>query len=156
MKKALFAVILISFLAITAEAQDYRTGIGVRGGLFTGITLKHFISDRTAIEGLFETRWSGLGITGLYEIHNNAFDVDRLNWYYGFGAHIGFYNGDNTPWGTTSTSYSVIGVDGILGIEYNISEIPINISLDWKPVINLINYGGFWADGGALSIRYIF
>ncbi len=26
-------------------------------------------------------------------LHNNAFDVDQLNWYFGFGGHIGFYNG---------------------------------------------------------------
>jgi hypothetical protein len=156
MKKILLTITLVLIITLSAGAQDYRTGIGVRGGLFTGLTLKHFISERAAIEGLFETRWSGLGITGLYEIHANAFDVDRLNWYYGIGGHVGFYNGDNTTWGTAGTSYSVLGVDGILGIEYNIGEIPINISLDWKPVINLINYGGFWGDGGALSIRYIF
>jgi hypothetical protein len=156
MKKLLISFTLVVFFVAFANAQDYRTGIGVRGGLFTGLTLKHFIGSKAAIEGLFETRWSGLGITGLYEIHNNAFDVDRLNWYYGFGGHIGFYNGNNTPWGKVSTTYSVIGVDGILGIEYNIKEIPINIGIDWKPTINIVGYPGFWGDGGALSIRYIF
>jgi len=35
-------------------------------------------------------------------------------------------------------------------------EVPFNISIDWKPAYNLWGYSGFWADGGALSIRYIF
>ena len=144
-------------LSVTlASAQDYKTGVGLRAGLSQGLTIKHFVSEKAAFEGLLSTRWRGLDITGLYEIHNRAFDVDRLNWYYGFGAHVGFWDGRNTSWGNTGTTYTVIGIDGILGIEYNFSEAPINIGLDWKPAINLTGYTGFWGDGGALSIRYIF
>ena len=79
-----------------------------------------------------------------------------MNWYYGLGAHIGFWDGNYTNWGTPGENYAVIGVDGIIGLEYNFSEIPFNIGLDWKPAINIIGFTGFWADGGALSIRYIF
>jgi hypothetical protein len=156
MKKLIITFSLVVIMISAASAQDYNNAIGVRGGLFSGLTLKHFIGDRAAIEALLETRWSGLGVAGLYEIHANAFDVDRLNWYYGVGAHIGFYNGDNTPWGTASTSYSLVGLDAILGIEYNIPDIPVNISIDYKPVFNIIGFTGFWGDGAALSIRYIF
>ena len=146
--------VVILFTAVTT-AQDYKNGIGLRGGLYNGITFKHFIGSKTAVELLGSTRWSGIEVTGLYQIHNRAFDVDRLNWYFGGGAHIGFYNGDNTTWGDLGTSYTVIGVDGILGIEYNFTELPINISLDWKPAFNFIGYSDFWGDGGALSVRYI-
>ena len=59
-------------------------------------------------------------------------------------------------WGEPGTKYTIIGIDGILGIEYNFEEVPINIGLDWKPAFNLTSYSGFWGDGGALSIRYIF
>ena len=78
-----------------------------------------------------------------------------MNWYAGFGAHIGFWDGNNTRWGD-DRSYTVIGLDGILGLEYNFTEIPVNFSIDWKPSFNLVGYSGFWGDGGALSIRYIF
>ena len=125
-------------------------------GYRRGLTLKHFVGSKAAFEGILSTRWSGFDITGLYEIHNIAFEVDRLRWYYGGGAHIGFWNGDNVTWGDEGSSYTVIGIDGILGIEYSFSEAPINIGIDWKPAINLVGYTGFWADGGALSIRYIF
>ena len=84
-----------------------------------------------------------------------AFGVDHLNWYYGGGAHIGFWNG-NSSWGERDRAYTIIGIDGIIGIEYNFTEAPINIGLDWKPAINLTGYTGFWGDGGALSVRYIF
>ena len=54
------------------------------------------------------------------------------------------------------STYTVIGIDGIIGLEYSFTEIPINVSIDWKPVLNIIGYSGFWGDGGALSVRYMF
>ena len=156
MKKIIFVLIVI---AVTTGlfAMDYGTGVGVRGGLSNGITVKHFIGEKTAIEGLLATRWGGFEITGLYEIHNAAaFDAPRLNWYYGLGAHIGFWSGKDVGWADDDEDYTVIGVDGIIGIEYNFKELPFNIGLDWKPVFNLAGNTEFWGDNGALSLRYIF
>jgi len=155
MRKITLTLVLAISIVVVASAQDYKTGIGLRGGFSQGLTIKHFLGEKAAVEGLFTTRWRGFEITGLYEIHNTAFEVDHLKWYYGAGAHIGFWDG-NSSWGTPGTAYTVVGIDGILGIEYSFSEAPINIGLDWKPAINFIGYSGFWADGGALSIRYIF
>lgn len=155
--KKIGLAILLSFLAFSfSHAQDYRTGVGVRGGFANGITIKHFVSSKAAFEGIIASRWRGLELTGLYEIHGRAFNTNRLNWYVGFGGHVGFWNGKYTKWGELERSYAVVGIDGILGLEYNFTEIPINISIDWKPAYNLFGYTGFWADGGALSIRYIF
>ncbi|MDD4108173.1 MAG: hypothetical protein PHH93_05585 [Prolixibacteraceae bacterium] len=157
MKKILFGLAIIIAATLSTTAQDYNTGIGVRGGLSNGLTVKHFISSNNAIEGILSTRWKGFNITGLYEIHAQAFNTPRLNWYYGFGGHIGFYDGyDDHPWFDDDASYTVIGVDGIIGLEYNIEAIPFNISLDWKPGLNLIGYSGFWSDELALSVRFIF
>jgi hypothetical protein len=156
MKKIILTLTLVIFISVFASAQDYNTGVGLRLGFSNGLTVKHFLSHRSAVEGLLVTRWRGFEITGLFEVHNQAFDVERLNWYLGGGAHLGFWNGDNTTWGEVGTNYTLIGVDGILGIEYNFNEVPINLSLDWKPAFNLTGYSGFWGDGGALSIRYIF
>lgn len=156
MKK--ISVLLIGFLffVTVAGAQDYNTGIGIRGGLSNGITIKHFLDSNKALEGLLSTRWDGFHITALYEIHDQAFDTPRLNWYYGFGGHIGFWDGDKNHRWFEDGSHTVIGVDGIIGLEYNIEPIPFNLSLDWKPAINLIGHTGLWADNFALSIRYIF
>jgi hypothetical protein len=156
MKKFGLTILLASGLFLLSNAQDYSTGIGLRGGFANGITIKHFVSQKAAFEGIIASRWRGLELTGLYEIHNRAFQTDRLNWYIGFGGHIGFWNGDNARWGTANTAYTVVGVDGILGLEYNFLQVPFNISIDWKPAFNFYGYSGFWADGGAISIRYIF
>lgn len=156
MKKLLFALIIALFFGLKSNAQDYNTGIGLRGGFASGLTVKHFLSENKAIEGIFDSRWHGFSFTGLYEIHNQAFNTERLNWYYGVGGHIGFFDTRYKNWGDNSGNYTIIGIDGILGLEYNFEEIPINIGIDWKPAFNLVGYSGFWGDGGALSIRYIF
>lgn len=156
MKRTILLSAIIIIFSNIGFAQDYKTGIGLRGGWFNGITVKHFIGENKALEGIFSTRWRGFNITGLYEVHHTAFDVDGLNWYYGGGGHIGFWDGRNVKWATGTNAYTVIGIDGILGLEYNFKEIPINLSVDWKPAFNIIGHSGFWGDGGAFSIRYIF
>lgn len=156
MKKFVTTSLILFCLISFSYAQDYRTGIGLRGGFANGLTIKHFIGSTTAFEGIVASRWKGLELTGLFEFHNQAFHSERLNWYIGFGGHVGFWNGDNTNWGTRGTDYTVVGIDGILGLEYNFVEIPFNIGIDWKPAFNFVGYSGFWADGGAISVRYIF
>ncbi len=156
MKKILLILVFAVSIPSMSNAQDYNTGIGLRLGFFSGVSVKHFVGANTALEGILSSRWRGFNITGLYEWHlYDVFDADRLNFYYGFGAHLGFWNGDYVSWGYR-TSYTVLGIDGILGLEYNFEDAPINLSLDWKPAFNIIGNSEFWGDGGALSVRYIF
>jgi hypothetical protein len=158
MKKFAFTILLASCCFVFSNAQDYNTGIGFRGGFSNGITIKHFISPTVALEGIISSRWRGVELTGLYELHIKAFQTERLKWYVGFGGHVGFYDGKYTSnnWGTSGNTYTVVGLDGILGLEYSFVGVPINISVDWKPAFNFAGHSGFWADGGAISIRYIF
>jgi len=156
MKKLFFVVLIALFLGLKSNAQDYNTGIGLRGGWASGLTIKHFMHGNKAVEGIFDSRWHGFSVTGLYEVHQQAFEVNRLNWYYGIGAHIGFWNGKYYWNYNDDRNYTVIGIDAILGLEYNFEEIPFNIGIDWKPAFNLTDSSGFWGDGGAISVRYIF
>ena len=142
-------VILFSALSLALEAQDYKTGLGLRGGTAWGLTVKHFVNDKNAFEGFLYGHQDGFNVTGLYEFHYKAFDVDNLNWYFGFGAHVGSY--DNAD-----VHEFVLGPDGVIGIEYSFTEAPINIGLDWNPYFNIIGNSGFKPASGAISIRYIF
>jgi hypothetical protein len=81
MKKIVSILILLTVFGILANSQDYKNGIGIRGGFYSGIAFKHFLGNKPAFEGIMATRCGGFDITG---------------------------------------------------------------------------YPGFWADGGALSVRYVF
>jgi hypothetical protein len=155
MKKWVVVFIMVMCFECLAMSQEYKTGVGIRAGFSSGLTIKHFKSRKAAFEGLLTTRWQGFDITGLYEIHNEAFDVRHLDWYYGGGAHLGFYNGNYVSWGASGSSYTVAGIDGIIGIEYTFDELPVNLGIDWKPALNLIGYTGLWSEG-AISVRYVF
>ena len=146
-------LLLFIIISLSGQAQKYETGIGVRGSRYDfGITGKHFFKESTAIEGILDFGYGSFIITGLYEIHAPAFDVDRLYWYYGGGAHIGQV-GDAHHYLDSDKGVLLLGIDGIIGLEYDIEEIPITISADWKPTINFNYRPALW---GGLSFRYTF
>ena len=159
MKRLLLLLPVLFAFCTTASAQNYDQSLGLRGGPLTGLTYKTFIGGNAAVELLAATRWrGGLELTGLYELHNDLDITPGLQWYYGAGAHVGFWRSYvGHPWWTDAGSSAVvIGVDGIIGVEYTFEDYPINVSLDWKPEFNLIGYRGLWGDEGALSVRYCF
>ncbi|MBA3899634.1 MAG: hypothetical protein H0X62_05395 [Bacteroidetes bacterium] len=141
------------------NSVDYTTALGLRFGFEGGITLKHFISSDRAIEGILSSAYAhrGIRLTGLYEIYAGAFDVDGLSWFYGFGAHIGYGRYGRDRWNHYHYRYDgpVIGIDGIIGMEYQIQEIPFSVSLDIKPAIDIIGFRSGHFGDIALSIRYI-
>ncbi len=151
-KYFLISLILMSVFSFT-HAQDYQNALGIRFGLSNGVSLKHFISTNDAVEGILSTRWGGFNLTGLFERHTRAFETDGLYFYYGGGAHLGSFN---NKWFNDNINHTVIGIDGILGLEYVFPDIPFNVSLDWKPGLNIIGYAGFWGDELAFSVRYMF
>ena len=156
MRRIFYTLTFFCILTISTQAQDYNTGIGIRAGTSNGLTVKHFINPGSVLEGIFATRWQGYNFTGLYQKYDQAFNVNRLNWFYGFGGHIGSYRGDEHRRFDDDEHHLLFGIDGIIGLEYNFNGIPFNISLDWKPSIDLS--GGFYPMGDevAFSLRYIF
>lgn len=136
-------------------------GIGLRGGLGYGLTFKKTLGNSNALELIADSWWRGFVLTGLYEMHRPFFDVEGMTWYFGGGAHIGFFRGwSGNPWFYKNTnSYTLAGVDGVIGVEYDfrtISEVPFTVGLDWIPTFNFIGYTGFWGNRGSLAIRYVF
>ena len=152
-----FAAFLFVFGTIRANAQrDYRTGIGFRAGPMAGLSVKQFISNEVALEGIFSSRWHGTLIQGLYEVHQDVFNSENFNFYYGAGGHFGHWdlNGYKHPWYKKDGVYSAFGIDGIIGLEYAFADAPISISLDWKPMLNIIRPAMFWMDDIGLTIRF--
>lgn len=152
---------------LTKEAMaqsNYKTAIGVRAGGTSGLTVKHFTSSSTALEGIVGIWPYGFSLTGLYEKHANA-GVSGLNWYYGGGAHIaahnGYYHYRPHPVYYERRYYRSgdvgLGVDGIVGLEYKIPPIPIAISLDLKPFIEVTTRGNaFFSLDPGLGIKVAF
>ena len=145
--KKIFAS-LLAVLAFVSVASAQPKAIGVRAGYGGELSYQQYVAGSNFIEGDLGF-WGdgGFSLTGLYN-----FDLGQsgmFGFYAGPGAQIGVYNGGE------SSSLS-LGVVGMLGVEMEIPEVPINISLDWRPAIYLVNGFRFGWNGFALGVRYRF
>lgn len=163
----IFAVVAIVIsCTFAAQAQNYTSAIGLRLGYPISVSYKHFLSEPAAIEVFAGYRnygsvignygWSFFNIGGLYQYHKPISGVENLNWYFGGGASVYFYNyddgfvydGDNTSTG--------FGLLLNLGLDYKFENAPINVTLDWVPTIRFNGYdSGFGGGFGALGVRYV-
>jgi hypothetical protein len=96
------------------------------------------------------------GAFGAYHWHFNI--TDGLNWYVGPGAGFGMWSWSHNALGyKVSDSGFFLNIGGQVGIEYNfnVSNVPLVLSLDTRPMFGLLNSSGFGWDFG-LGIRYTF
>lgn len=143
----LLVIALVFFInSLLAQEEYYRLGLGVRLSnaiptLNNAITGKYFVTDRSAIEGM-ASFGSRFGIGGLIEIHNPT-NFEGLRWVYGAGVYLGFED---------KKTYA--GPTGMLGLDYKFADVPINLSLDWKPELDISPAINFIPDAFALSVRF--
>jgi hypothetical protein len=157
MKKSLFVFAILMFVVATnsfaqhRNSSEYTTAIGVR--FYPGaITFKQNFNHDNKLEAIAYF-WNGKGtrITGLYEHYYEIEGLDGLQWYAGPGAHI-MMNDDNEG---QYSNKSYFGIDGVLGLDYKIKNIPLNLSLDWQPSFDFGGGNGFVGGFGGLGVRYV-
>jgi len=141
---------LFTFVCITSiqkvNGQEYSNALGIRlstaqATINQSVSYRRYLNENTAIEGLLSFDPIALGF--LYE-KIYPLGTPGLQWFFGGGAYVAF-KGDN-----------VVGAMGIVGLDYTLQSVPINLSLDWKPELNIINNVNFQASAVALSVRFVF
>ena len=157
MKKNDFLTLFIffAFSTMSVNAQEYKNAIGLRLGVYNGVTFKTHLNEKSAIE-VYGTARLGSGyryltVTGLYEVRGDLGSTKGLGWYAGGGPSLSTYSSDFLG---TSGGYTAIGISGIAGLEYTFADAPINLSLDWSPTFFFKENVGFTGDYFALSVRY--
>jgi hypothetical protein len=160
MKKIICSFLLISGLcaATAVSAQDYKTALGIRlsnsaAMVNNSITLKHFLNERTAIEALFSFG-DPLALGALVEMHK-PLNTQGLQWFYGGGAYLGFEKTYNATKNINETKTN-FGGQGVIGLDYKFVNIPLNLSLDWKPELNLVSDINFEPAAIGFTARFTF
>ncbi|MDD5185178.1 MAG: hypothetical protein PHS84_07970 [Paludibacter sp.] len=153
MKRLIFTLALAVSLVGALSAQVDGKAIGLRFGGFAGdgaeVSYQQPLGNANRLELDLGLNHYGFGLSGVYQwVWDLSSLSDGFNWYAGVGANIGSYN-------YYSSSPLNVGVLGQIGIEYNFN-IPLQLSLDYRPGIFLLN--GFYPvyDGICLSARYRF
>lgn len=158
--KKVFTILCLTVIATLAiqfssKAQGYDNAIGGRFGAANGITFKTTLGDNKMVDIIANFRsnntYNYFRVTGLYEIYTPINDVAGLNYYYGIGGSIG-----SVKYKPYNSSDLYLSVDGVLGLDYKFADAPINLSLDWKPAIQLTPDTNFDASGVGLSLRFTF
>lgn len=148
-------VLTLGLLSTSVQAQ-YKHALGGRFGTANGISFKTFNGKNDRALDLilnFQSKndYSYFRFTGLYEIHQNIENADGLRWYYGFGGTLGSRN-----YKPTDDNELLLGIDGVIGLDYKFNGAPINLSLDWKPTLEVAPNTGLNAKGLGLSFRFTF
>lgn len=134
--KASRLVVLAAMLTCTCSAtsfsQDRGFGLGVIIGEPTGISLKGWLSSKTAIDA--GVAWSfyrdnAFHIHADYLLH--AFDVfetrERIPLYYGIGGRIKTARRDDARFGLRL----------VVGIGYMFRDAPVDLFLEIAPIVDL-------------------
>ena len=160
----LFATLFL-FASASVSAQEISNhALGLRLGDSDGFGAE--ISYQKAIgrynRAEFDLGWrdsrdfDAFKLTGIYQwVHQ----LDgNFNWFYGVGGGLGSVDFVPEPDFDDDNDGLFVFAAGDIGVEYNF-DIPLLISLDFRPEIGLVGYNGFDNDFDfdiALGIRYQF
>ncbi len=149
MKKFIFALALGLSIISAVNSQTMGKAIGVRFGYGGEITYQQPLGNANRLELDLGLDRYGFGLNGVYQwVWDLSSLADGFNWYAGFGAGIGSYN-------YYTGSPLNVGILAQIGLEYNFN-IPLQLSLDYRPGFYFLN--GFYPtyDGICLAARYRF
>jgi len=159
MKKLFFAAIALFGFTSIALAQDISTNaIGLRFGDNDGfgaeISYQRALTSETRLEADLGWRdgkdYDGFKLTGL---HQWVWYLDgNFNWYAGAGGGFGSYDIDTPAYDSNET---FVFLAGNVGIEYDF-DIPLLLSLDFRPEIGFGDFNDDLDFDIALGIRYQF
>jgi hypothetical protein len=161
LKKGITAVLLCLLLAGGLNAQKrsgaaYSNAFGLHiefgtGSTLIGPTFKHFFSrhDAGQVNLLFANHYTQLDLE--YQYHGSIQSASGLKWYLGLGPSFGFGS-------IGRVHYTDVFLRPMLGIDYKVSNAPLDLAFDWRPTFLLTEDIGdrFTVARFGLGIRFTF
>lgn len=159
--KLLCISLCLLFWPVLMHAQQQALGIRINGGTLLDAEISYQVmlnDDDNRIEADLGfgggSYFNVLKFSGIYQW---VFELEYpLLWYAGLGASAGFWSYDEDFVTPNDDSGLFMNLAGQVGCEYTF-EVPIQISLDFKPEFGILNKYNTGFDGGVgLGIRYKF
>lgn len=197
MKNKLLLLLVFGLLnTAPVVAQQKNWGIGVRFGDPLGLSVKKYLPRQKALEFSIGRTWgynysnafyqhdkynrdfydyeghqarSSVSLQGRYLVHKNLgiSEVPRLEWYYGGGGQLRFFNVDyryqyyndfDRKWRarTERVTHTDIGLNGVIGMEYSWREVPITVFADVNLFLEILDDPFLPFLQGGVGARYYF
>lgn len=159
MKKLLLVLITVLGISFAASAQNNNVkAIGLRFGYGTEVSFQtpagsnRLEVDLGRLETLFNTYYHYFTGSVTYQWLFDINAIPGLGWYVGPGAGAGWYASNYYTSGLT------VGVGGIVGVDYKFANIPLLVSVDFRPFYSVVNnsYYHSFDYSTALGVRYVF
>lgn len=146
-----FLVMLVVFAGEVrlASAQVYKRSAGIRlDETSVGLTAVQRLFTGCTVEELLEFRQRDLTAALVPRVHTRLLGR-RLNAYFGAGVHGGWVKVDaqrlNPYW----------GVGAMIGVEYKFHLLPIHVSYDFRPLVQLDGHPDLFGFQSGFSIRLV-
>ena len=153
--RTLLLLFAFGLLSLSSHSQNVLVENGITPGVRMGSSYSNWYSFSArknfrggSAELILTPAPDRFVITGLYGLQFTLdIDVDGFSYFYGVGGHVGI-QGNSAP---------IIGFDAIAGVEYDVPNFPLLVSLDFKPGFDVVSssVGLLWGQGG-VTVRYVF
>nr|MBI1232254.1 hypothetical protein [Cytophagales bacterium] len=154
---------LMTALSYFASAQSYGTAAGLRLGnsqdfRTLGLTAKQRLVKGITAEAIVQSDFTYNTTAHVLLARHRPFISRRFNYFYGGGISAGMVTSqERVPESAqliTTYGNPALGVDFILGVEMTL--LKLNVSLDYKPNINLIGIRPWYGGQVGISVRPVF
>jgi hypothetical protein len=136
-------------MAQQLKAQVYRRSFGVRlDETSVGISLVQRIAKPVTVEAIADFRQRDFSVALVPRVHGKLIGR-RLNYFVGAGAHAGWVKIDSRR------LQSFWGAGGMIGLEYKFHLLPIHISYDIRPLVQLDGHPDLFGFQSAFTIRIV-
>lgn len=162
-KKYLGSSVAVLFLigqTFSCFGQSYGTSAGLRLGnsqdyRTIGITGKQRLIKAVTVEAIIQSNFNSNTTAHLLLARHRPMISRRFNYYYGGGLSLGLEESrqkmQESKRIVTTYGNPTMGLDLILGVEMTVMKL--NISLDYKPNINLAGKEQWYAGQVGISVR---
>ena len=161
MKKISLAILFIAFFLNKVNAQSvqtpiYKTSAGLNiefgtGGTIVGPELKHYFDAHSAFQTALLFGNGATVISTFYTYNGAIKNASGLNYSLGVGPALGF-----SPEQNGIPSSTAFFIRPTAGLDYKISNTPLNLTFDWRPTFKVSNGSEFIPARFGIGLRFCF
>ncbi|MFD2202216.1 outer membrane insertion C- signal [Shivajiella indica] len=146
MKKVILLFFVFSTMMLWNRTNAQELGLRFGDVLGNNVAIDGVFSlgEFSRVHGDVSFGDRGVGIEALWNFVYRPLGQEAFHWYAGVGPSL--LLGD--PF--------ILGVSGEIGLEYTFREVPLSLSLDWRPRVNIVETTDFVPGPFGFNIRYVF
>jgi len=145
----MIVIIFLLLIPKSMSAQVYRRSVGVRMDETSfGLSVVQRVLKPVTVEGIADFRKQDLSLALVPRIHGKILGR-RLNYFIGAGAQAGLVKV------SSQKLQPFWGLGGMIGLEYKFNLLPIHISYDFRPLVQLEGHPDLLGFQSAFAIRLV-